>query len=82
MIDITVAEYLSNIFSRQDAVIMNDFNYVMFPVLSITVLIFSLRSIVQVSNAPKMKKTMMIKINQIIFRNLRKIYLFEPSFLN
>ena len=56
MIDMNVAEYLSNIFLGQDSVIMNDFIYVIFPVLSITVLMFSLRSIVQDSYIPKMKK--------------------------
>ena len=56
MIDMNVAEYLSNIFLRQDSVMMSDFIYVIFPVLSITVLMFSLRSIVQDSHTPKMKK--------------------------
>ena len=52
----TVAKYLSNIFLGQDSVMMSDFIYVIFPVLSITVLMFSLRSIVQDSHTPKMKK--------------------------
>ena len=56
MIDMNVAEYLSNIFIGQDSVMMGDFIYVIFPVLSITVLMFSLRSIVQDSCTPKMKK--------------------------
>tara|TARA_S200000501_G_scaffold305841_1_gene294318 strand:- start:683 stop:859 length:177 start_codon:yes stop_codon:yes gene_type:complete len=56
MIDMNVADYLSNIFLGQDSVMMNDFTYVIFPVLSITVLMFSLRSIVQNSYTPKMKK--------------------------
>ena len=56
MIDMNVAEYLSNIFLGQDSVMMSDFIYVIFPVLSITVLMFSLRSIVQDSYIPKMKK--------------------------
>ena len=56
MIDMNVAEYLSNIFLGQDSVMMSDFIYVIFPVLSITVLMFSLRSIVQDSCTPKMKK--------------------------
>ena len=56
MIDMNVTDYLSNIFLGQDSVIMSDFIYVIFPVLSITVLMFSLRSIVQDSYNPKMKK--------------------------
>ena len=56
MIDMNVAEYLSNVFLGQDSVMMSDFIYVIFPVLSITVLMFSLRSIVQDSYTPKMKK--------------------------
>ena len=56
MIIMNVAEYLSNIFLGQDSVMMSDFIYVIFPVLSITVLMFSLRSIVQDSYTPKMKK--------------------------
>jgi len=51
-----VAEYLSNIFLGQDSVMVSDFIYVIFPVLSITVFMFSLRSIVQDSYTPKMKK--------------------------
>ena len=54
------AEYLSNIFLGQDSVMMSDFIYVIFPVLSITVLMFSLRSFVQDSYTPK-NKTMMIR---------------------
>ena len=56
MIDMNVAEYLSNIFLGQDSVMMSDFIYEIFPVLSITVLMFSLRSIVQDSYTQKMKK--------------------------
>ena len=56
MIDMNVAEYLSKIFLGQDSVMMSDFIYVIFPVLSITVFMFSLRSIVQDSYTPKMKK--------------------------
>ena len=56
MIDMNFAEYLSYIFLGQDSVMMSDFIYVIFPVLSITVLMFSLRSIVQDSYTPKMKK--------------------------
>ena len=56
MIDMNVAKYLNNIFLGQDSVMTNDFIYVIFPVLSITVLMFSLRSIVPYSYTPKMKK--------------------------
>ena len=56
MIDMNVTEYLSNIFLGQDSLMMSDFIYVVFPVLSITVLMFSLRSFVQDSYTPKMKK--------------------------
>ena len=56
MIDMNVAEYLSNIFLGQDSVMMIDFIYVIFPVLSITVLMFSLKSIVEDFHQPKMKK--------------------------
>ena len=56
MIDINLAEYLSNIFLGQDSVMMSDFIYVIFPVLSITVLMFSLRIIVQDFYTPKVKK--------------------------
>ena len=56
MLDMNVAEYLSNIFLGKDSVMMSDFFYVIFPVLSITVLMFSLRSFVQDSYNPKMKK--------------------------
>ncbi len=52
----SVAKYLSNLFLEQQSVMMNDFLYVVFPVLSITVLMFSLRSIFQDSSTPKMKK--------------------------
>ena len=51
-----VADYLSGIFLEQDSVMISDFIYVIFPVLSITVLMFSLRSIVQDFHNPKMKK--------------------------
>ena len=56
MIYMDVAAYLSNIFLGQDSVMMSYFFYVIFPVLSITVLMFSLRSIVKDSYNPKMKK--------------------------
>jgi len=49
-------KYLSDIISRQDLVMMSDIIFVVFPVLSITVLMFSLRSIFQDSCTPKMKK--------------------------
>ena len=51
-----VSEYLSKIFLRHNSGMMSDFIYVILPVLSITVLMFSLRSIVQDSYIPKMKK--------------------------
>tara|TARA_Y100000991_G_scaffold161700_1_gene123825 strand:- start:124 stop:288 length:165 start_codon:yes stop_codon:yes gene_type:complete len=51
-----VAEYLSGILLGQDSVMMNNFIYVIFPVLSITVLMFSLRTIVGSSSTPKMRK--------------------------
>ena len=51
-----VVEYLSNIFIGQNTIMMSEFIYVIFPVLSITVLMFSLRTIVQYSYNPKMKK--------------------------
>ena len=51
-----VAEYLSEIFLEQDSGMISDFIYVIIPVLSITVLMFSLRSIVKDSYNPKMKK--------------------------
>ena len=50
------AKYLSNLFLGQESAMMSDFIYVVFPVLSITVLMFSLRSIFQDSYTPKMKK--------------------------
>ena len=50
------AEYLSNIFLGQDSVIMRDFIGVVFPFLSITILMFSLKSILQDSYTPKIKK--------------------------
>ena len=56
MIDMNVAEYLSNIFLGQDSVIMNDFIYVIFPVLSITVLMFIIIAILEDSHTPKMRK--------------------------
>ena len=51
-----VAKYISKIFLGQDSVMMSEFINVIFPFLTITVLMFSLRSIVQDSNTPKMKK--------------------------
>ena len=56
MIVMNVAEYLFNIFLGQDSVMMTDFIYVIFPVLSITVLMFSLRTIVEGSYIPKVRK--------------------------
>ena len=50
------AGYLSDIFLGQDSLMMNNFIYVIFPVLSITVLMFSLRIIVQDFYTPKVKK--------------------------
>ena len=50
------AKYLSNLFLGQESVMLNEFIYVVLPVLSITVLMFSLRSIFQDSYNPKMKK--------------------------
>ena len=50
------AEYLSNIFLGQNSVIMSNFIYVIFPILSITVLMFSLRTIVDDSYTSKMRK--------------------------
>ena len=61
-----VAEYLSNIFLGQDSLMMSDFINVIFPVLSLTVLMFSLRSLVQDSYTPKMKNN--DDLNYIIFR--------------
>ena len=52
----SLANYLSSLFLGQETAIMNDFIYVFFPVLSITVLMFSLRSIFQDSYTPKIKK--------------------------
>ena len=52
----SVAKYLSDIFSGQESVIMSDFIYVIFPVLSITVLMFSLRTIFEDSDTLKMRK--------------------------
>ena len=49
-------EYLSNLFLVQESAMMSEFISVVFPVLSITVLMFSLRSIFQDSYIPKMKK--------------------------
>ena len=49
-------KYLSDIISGQDLIIMSDLIYVVFPVLSITVLMFSLRSIFQDSYTSQMKK--------------------------
>ena len=51
-----VAQYLSEITLGQDSTMMSDFIYVIFPVLSITVLMFSLRSIIEDSYTPKIKK--------------------------
>jgi len=51
-----VANYLSDILNGQNLVFMSDFIYVVFPVLSLTVLMFSLRSIFLDSYTPKMKK--------------------------
>jgi len=51
-----LTEYLSKIFLGQESVMMSNFIYVVFPVLSLTVLMFSLRSIFQGSYTSKMKK--------------------------
>ena len=56
ILDMPFAKYLSNLFLDQDSAIMNDFIYVFFPVLSITVLMFSLRSIFLDPYTPKIKK--------------------------
>ena len=50
------AKYLTDILIGKDLVMMSDFIYVFFPVLSLTVLMFSLRSIFQDSYIPTMKK--------------------------
>ena len=52
----TVARYLSNIFLGQESTMMTDVICVVFPVLSITVLMFSLRSIFQDTYNSKLKK--------------------------
>ena len=52
----STAKYLSNLFLGQESIMMNEFIYVVFPVLSITILMFSLRSIFQDLNTLKMKK--------------------------
>ena len=51
-----VADYLFKIFLEQDSLMMSDFINVIFPVLSITVLMFSLRTIVSDSYTAKLKK--------------------------
>ena len=56
VIEMPFAKYLSNLFLGQESAMMNDFIYVFFPVLSITVLMFSLRTILEGSFPPKMKK--------------------------
>ena len=56
IIEMPFVKYLSNLFSGQESAIMNEFIYVIFPVLSITVLMFSLRTILHDSFSPKMKK--------------------------
>ena len=52
----SIAKYLSNILLGQDSIMINDFICVIFPVLSITVLMFSLRSIFQDFNNVELKK--------------------------
>ncbi len=52
----SLAKFLSSLLLGQETAIMNEFIYVFFPVLSITVLMFSLRSIFQDSYTPKIKK--------------------------
>ena len=50
------AKYLSNILLGQNSEMINDLIFVILPVLSITVLMFGLRSIFQDSYNPKFKK--------------------------
>ena len=52
----STAEYISNILLRQGSEMINDLVFVVLPVLSLTVLMFSLRSIFQDSFNPKFKK--------------------------
>ena len=49
------AKYLSNILLGQGSEMINDFIFVILPVLSITVLMFSLRSIVEDSYNSKLE---------------------------
>ena len=51
-----LTEYFSNIFLGKDSVMMSDVIYVIFLVLSITVLMFSLITIVEDSDTLKMRK--------------------------
>ena len=51
-----VANYLSNIFLEQETLIMSNFIHVILPVLSITVLMFGLRSIFEDLYTTRMKK--------------------------
>ena len=55
-IDMSFANYLSDLFLGKQSVIESNFIYTVVPVLSITVLMFSLRSIFQSPNNVKMKK--------------------------
>ena len=52
----SVAKYISNILLGQGSEMINDLVFVILPVLSITVLMFSLRSIFEDSFNPKLKK--------------------------
>tara|TARA_Y100000766_G_scaffold275194_1_gene277965 strand:- start:202 stop:366 length:165 start_codon:yes stop_codon:yes gene_type:complete len=51
-----LAKYLSNILLGQSSDMINDLIFVILPVLSITVLMFSLRSFFEGSLNPKLKK--------------------------
>ena len=72
----TVAKYLSNIFLEQESVMMSNFIYVVFTVLTITIKMFSLKNIFQDSFTPK--------IRQYIFKTsyLKEINLLKPAFLS
>ncbi len=52
----SAAQYISNILLGQSSEIINDLVLVILPVLSITVLMFSIRSIFEDSFKPKLKK--------------------------
>ena len=51
-----VSQYISNILLRQSSEMINDFVLVILPVLSITILMFSLRSIFEDSFKTKLRK--------------------------